>query len=138
MGLTIFSMIVVDALNVHQVCVRDDNIDKDPETWISELAHKMIENNIDHVTTHSLTPNVYTPYPPPSNAGLPNPGLTPVKKRDKQGFSLQGWCKHPNCNKKSTFFCRSCTEEHEVQWYICSMRSGRNCWKLHENKYHPI
>ena len=76
-------MIFVDALNVHQACVRDDNIDKDPDTWISELAHKMINNNIDHITTCSLTPNGSTPSPPPSNAGLPNPGLTPVKKRNK-------------------------------------------------------
>jgi len=52
---SIFSVVVVDAMNVHQGCCDYHKLDKSPHDWIMRLSKEMIDNTIDQemAVTHS-------------------------------------------------------------------------------------
>ena len=73
---SIFGVILVDAMNVHQACAGLEYIEDDPNEWFTDLAHEMINNGVKEHRRRS------------SNTGQPStveatPTLIPSKKMRK-------------------------------------------------------
>jgi hypothetical protein len=127
---SIFGMIVVDAMNVHQACVESRRIDEDSNKWISGLAHELINNRVDHVSTRSQT----TPTRKRKRATENSPILTPCKKKDKKGYTVQGRCRV--CKDKCTDTCRLCTKDSKRPHFMCNSRKGKEFFEEHLNRAH--
>ena len=130
---SIFGMIVVDAMNVHQACVERCNIDPDSNAWITGLAHELINNTVDAVRLRSQ-PGPASPTAARKRKHECSPTLTPNKRKCKQGYTAQGRCKV--CRRKSTETCRACTNEHGVPHFVGNSRRGRECFKIHCDEWH--
>jgi hypothetical protein len=53
-GSSVHGFVIVDALNLHQSMAGDDCND-DPDTWYSNLAKQLINNNVDEVAKGMIT-----------------------------------------------------------------------------------
>ena len=46
MNISIFWIIIVDAMNVNQSCAGPEDIEDDPNEWFTDLSHKLINNAV--------------------------------------------------------------------------------------------
>ena len=131
----IIGMIYIDAMNVHQACVDDDDIDRDPHDCLTKLSKEMIDNNIDVRSSRNVRNAKRKAARHASEIGSPN--LTPTKRKNNSGFSMQGCCRTIGCEKKSTVVCRACTQAGDMKpFHICNTNSGRKCWEDHMATMH--
>ena len=89
--LSIFGMIIVNAMSVHQKCVPDNDINKDPYLWITHLCHEMINNNLDNKPSRSARDAIPPTPSTPEATHIFDAHLTPIKKKNKRGFTIQRW-----------------------------------------------
>ena len=46
MNTSIFGMILVDAINMHQACTGLDDIEDNPNEWFMDLSHEMTDKAV--------------------------------------------------------------------------------------------
>ena len=127
-NLTIFTMVLVDSINVHQNLIDDeDDLDQLPYDWFTNLSMKMSENTLDSSSSprrkQIQAESAITPQSP-SILVLGN------TKDKKDGCLVQ--CQWKFCSIKCTSICTLCTsDEHGCYdpYYFCDPRNkGRICW----------
>ena len=47
MNTSIYGMIIVDAINVHQACVGPEDIEDDTNEWFTALVNELVDNSVE-------------------------------------------------------------------------------------------
>ena len=136
--MTIFGMIVIDALNFHQACMVPSEISDSQNDWFRALAHELILNTVDEKPCKAREKRKQSQEEERIRGKTPE--LTPIKRKSKSGFSLRRICRVRGCEQKSTHVCRACTKDDpdEEPYYLCHKKTGRRCWETHIAMCHSI
>ena len=150
-AISIFGMIVVDTMNFHQACAHPNDIDANPDEFITGLEEEMTDNTLDVniLRSRSSVMGDGSPYVTACRQPVRRPHATPTKekKRKRSGkltsYSLQGNCNV--CGSKTTHVCSECDRiraekpymQMTNQWY-CHKKCSRDCFDEHLNASHPV
>jgi hypothetical protein len=122
-NLSIFSMIVVDALFVYRECTLS-------EETPNHFFHKLAEEMIDYKCTTRAQKAAAKDDGPTDYQGR-GPRLTPTKRvRPKDAYQLfQARC--VTCSKKSTWTCSICKDAGKPA-FVCHTKQRQSCWSIHK------
>ena len=119
---SIFGMILVDAMKLHQSCGVPEDIEYYPNKWFAGLVHKLINNAVEE--ERRISSNTRR-----ARKDEAIPTLLPSKKRRKvstANWRKQGRCCIHCCPQKATNISSVSRDKRGKGKFCCPPRSGRD------------